>query len=79
MACLTSVIEPLRAANEIADKEAFKWALISETGDRIESSAGIVFDPSTSLKNVQNLDQIFLLSSPNSHFSDARSANGALR
>lgn len=32
MACLTSMIEPLRAANEIAGKTAFGWTLVSEDG-----------------------------------------------
>mgnify|MGYP000737112203 CR=1 FL=1 len=35
MSCLTSMIEPLRAANEITGQEIFSWQLISENGARI--------------------------------------------
>ena len=31
MACLTSAIEPLRAANEITGRKEFVWKLVSET------------------------------------------------
>ena len=31
MACLTSAIEPLRAANEITGRREFVWRLLSET------------------------------------------------
>ena len=32
MSCLTSLIEPLRAANEISKTQTFSWELISENG-----------------------------------------------
>ncbi len=79
MACLTSMIEPLRAANEIAGAERFGWTLISETGARTESSAGVAFDPDAALSEVEGLDYLFLLSSPGGSFDDARSGNGKLR
>ena len=41
MACLTSMIEPLRAANEIAGKTAFGWNLVSEDGKRVQASANV--------------------------------------
>ena len=43
MACVTSAIEPLRAANEIAGKEVFRWKLVSENGDNVVASANVVF------------------------------------
>src|SRR5690625_3793479 len=79
MACLTSAIEPLRAANEIADREAFGWRLISEQGERIRSSAEIGFDPDLALSEAGELDYLFLLSSPRSRFKDAPASNGLLR
>ena len=36
MSCLTSAIEPLRAANEISGQAAFDWKLIGETGARVD-------------------------------------------
>lgn len=79
MACLTSAIEPLRAANEIADQEAFGWRLISEQGDRVRSSAEIGFDPDLSLREAGDLDYLFLLSSPRSQLDDIQGSNGLLR
>ena len=78
MACLTSVIEPLRAANEIAAYEAFSWSLISERGEKVQSSAGVGFDAAMALSEC-SADILLLLSSPISGFSDPAAGNGALR
>lgn len=78
MACLTSMIEPLRAANEIADTTAFAWRILSETGARVMSSAQVVFEPESALTGAAPVDYLFLLSSPSSAFADASTA-GELR
>ena len=64
MSCLTSMIEPLRAANEIAGENRFGWKLISETGARVPASAGVYFDPDVTLADAADLDFMFCLSSP---------------
>lgn len=74
MACLTSVIEPLRAANEISGRSAFEWRLIAETPAPVLSSAGIPFEPQAALDAMGDVDYLLLLSAPSSRFSDARSA-----
>lgn len=79
MACLTSMIEPLRAANEISETEAFSWKLISETGARVKSSADVWFEPDLALVDVDRLDQMYLLSAPSSVFENPTAANGAMR
>lgn len=79
MACLTSAIEPLRAANEIAGQAAFAWRLISETGTRVSSSAEVGFDPDLALDQASDLDYLFLLSSPQSRFASPRTSDGHLR
>ena len=79
MACLTSMIEPLRAANEIAGVEAFAWKLVSETSERIEASAKVWFEPSIALEQCDDLDQLYLLSGPSSRFENPRPSNGKLR
>ncbi|MFD2739430.1 GlxA family transcriptional regulator [Sulfitobacter aestuarii] len=79
MACLTSAIEPLRAANEIAGEQAFSWRLISETGTRVRSSAEVSFDPDLALEAVEDLDYLFLLSSPQGSFENPRASDGHLR
>ncbi|MGB7241397.1 MAG: helix-turn-helix domain-containing protein [Sulfitobacter sp.] len=79
MAGLTSLIEPLRAANEIAGREAFAWTLVSENGDRVEASAKVWFEPNVSLDQADGLDQLFLLSGPSSNFAHPVVSNGKLR
>ena len=79
MSCLTSAIEPLRAANEIAGTEAFAWKLISETGARVKSSAIVSFDPDLTLDDAEDLDYLILLSSPLALFENSKHANGRLR
>lgn len=79
MACLTSAIEPLRAANEIAGAPAFAWRLISETGDRVDSSAAVGFDPDRGLDDPGALDFLFLLSSPLTKVVNPKHLNGRLR
>lgn len=79
MSCLTSMIEPLRAANEIAERETFRWQLYSETGAKVTSSAGVVFEPEAALSEAVQPDLLFLLSGPLSQFEGPRAANGILR
>lgn len=79
MACLTSLIEPLRAANEIAGQGAFCWSLITERGQKVRSSAEVRFEAERSLSECQHIDILFLLSSPTSGFADPGYGNGALR
>ncbi len=79
MSCLTSMIEPLRAANEIAGTGTFVWKILSEDGKRVDSSASVGFDPDLSLQNHGSLDYLFLLSGPMANFQDLRRSNGHLR
>lgn len=79
MACLTSMIEPLRAANEIAGTERFRWNLVSEDGGRVEASAKVWFEPDLPLQDCEKLDQLFLLSGPSSQFEKPTVSEGRLR
>ncbi len=74
MACLTSVIEPLRAANEISGAGVFDWVLVSETEATVASSAAIPFQPAALLGEVPHLDYLLMLSAPSARFADPRSA-----
>jgi transcriptional regulator GlxA family with amidase domain len=79
MACLTSMIEPLRAANEIVRQDAFDWVLISEDGNKVEASARVSFDVGTSLAAATDLDQIYVLSAPSSQFEKSSAGFANLR
>ncbi|MEY8829704.1 GlxA family transcriptional regulator [Sedimentitalea sp. XS_ASV28] len=74
MACLTSVIEPLRAANEISGQTAFEWMLIAESDGPVLSSANIPFEPGRTLDTIEQMDYLLLLSAPSGRFANARSA-----
>ncbi|WP_136440900.1 GlxA family transcriptional regulator [Pacificoceanicola onchidii] len=74
MACLTSLIEPLRAANEICGRTAFAWDLVSETDERVSSSAEVKFDPTRQLAELGASDFLILLSPPTAEFVSEKSA-----
>lgn len=76
MACLTSMIEPLRAANEISGQEAFSWSLVAETMAKRRSSAGISFEPDLALSDLTRPDYLFLLSPPRAQFANAKPVLG---
>ena len=79
MACLTSAIEPLRAANEIIGRPEFGWKLVGETAAPIRSSADVRFDPDGPLAQMTGLDSLFLLSAPGARFLDPRGTPARLR
>lgn len=79
MACLTSMIEPLRAANEISGRSVFGWKLVSEHGERVEASAKVWFEPDIALDQSDSLDQLFVLSGPSSRFQKPVTSDGKLR
>jgi len=79
MACLSSVIEPLRAANEISGQEKFSWTVYSEDGASAQSSARLAFEADGALSTVGEVDFLFVLSEPDGTFSDPRATTGKLR
>lgn len=79
MACLTSMIEPLRAANEIAGTDAFAWTILSEDGAPVTSSAQVVFQADAGLHDSGTPDHIYLLASPASTFENSGRSNAKLR
>lgn len=79
MACLTSAIEPLRAANEIIGRRAFSWVLLGETDAPVRSSAEVRFTPDALLDQASGLDQLYILSPPNAEFTDPRHTPAVLR
>lgn len=79
MACLTSAIEPLRAANEIAGRPAFSWKLLGESSAPIPSSAEVRFTPDEVLDHSTDLDHIYLLSPPTAAFARLQRSPAVLR
>ena len=79
MACLTSAIEPLRAANEIIGRQEFVWTLVAETSASVRSSAEIGFQPDRTLQVAEGFDHLYLLSPPTAVFADPRRSPARLR
>ncbi|WP_298909032.1 helix-turn-helix domain-containing protein [uncultured Aliiroseovarius sp.] len=79
MACLTSCIEPLRAANEISGQEAFRWKVIAEGSAPVDSSAGVSFAPDCTLSEAGELDLLLFTAGPNARFAAPSRANAALQ
>jgi transcriptional regulator GlxA family with amidase domain len=79
MACLTQAIEPLRAANEITGRQEFNWILVAETPAPVRSSAAIGFEPDVTLQDLEDVDQLYLLSPPTARFADQKRSPARLR
>ncbi len=79
MACLTSAIEPLRAANEITGQLHFEWLLIGEQPGPVPSSAQVRFEPDVLLADCGDVDHLYLLSPPVAQFADPRRSPARLR
>ena len=79
MACLTSAIEPLRAANEICGRAVFAWRLVGEEMAPVRSSAEVRFDVDMALSDVAGLDDLYLLSPPTAEFTNPKRGFAALR
>ena len=79
MACLTSAIEPLRAANEICGRQVFAWKLVGEGLTPVRSSAEVRFDVDMALAQLVGVDDLFVISPPTAEFANPRMGFGALR
>ena len=79
MACLTSAIEPLRAANEIVGRKVFTWKLVAESLAPVRSSAEVRFEPDVSLAACEDLHQLYIIAPPTGKFADERRGSARLR
>ncbi len=79
MACLTSAIEPLRAANEIVGRKVFTWKLVAESLAPVRSSADVRFEPDVSLAECDDLHQLYIIAPPSGKFNDNRRGSARLR
>lgn len=58
MIALASSIEPLRMANQLSAEELYSWTLISETGQPVTASDGLVLTPDVSMEDKAEFDLI---------------------
>ena len=79
MGCLSSAIEPLRAANQISGTDSYRWKIVSESGAPVTCSAGIDFAADAALEELDRADAFYIISSPQADMADPRRTLGALR
>ena len=61
----TSAIEPLRLANRVAEKELYRWRIISLDGNSVEASNGAEILIKQSAATIENVKIIFVVSGVN--------------
>ncbi len=62
MLAFSAAIEPLRIANQVTNKELYKWYLLTEDGDPVLCSNGIQITPDSALKNLPRSSRLFVCS-----------------
>ncbi len=63
MMALSSVTEPLRAANRVSGKELYSWHLISSDGEPVSSSSGFALLPDFAITSSPELSHVFVVAS----------------
>lgn len=61
--CLANAIEPLRAANVLAQAELYRWQFLSLDGSAVKSSSGLPVQPEAALRHHSGGDLLFVLPS----------------
>jgi len=62
MMAFSSVIEPLRAANALARRQCYRWSTVGLSGDKVEASNGVAFEPDHSVHDAPVVDRIVVCS-----------------
>lgn len=63
MMALSSVTEPLRAANRVSGQSLYSWHLISADGEPVSSSSGFALTPEFSMASSPDLSHVFVVAS----------------
>jgi transcriptional regulator GlxA family with amidase domain len=61
MISLVSAVEPLRMANQISGKTLYKWTLITEDGQPVSASDGILSIPNAAIGDALYLDALIVV------------------
>lgn len=61
--CLANAVEPMRAANEVLMREAYRWRFVTLDGAPVESSSGLPVLPNSTLRDHPGGAFLFVLSS----------------
>ncbi|MEM9426336.1 MAG: GlxA family transcriptional regulator [Pseudomonadota bacterium] len=61
--CLANTVEPLRAANELLDRDAYRWRFVTPDGAAVTSSSGLPVLPEGALADHPGGDTLFVVAS----------------
>ena len=59
--CLASALDVLRHANRKYGKEVYRWSFVTEDDEIVSSSTGLPLSPTTTLKNLIDVDRLFFI------------------
>ncbi|KIC39077.1 AraC family transcriptional regulator [Ruegeria sp. ANG-R] len=62
MLAFSAAVEPLRIANQVTNKELYKWYLISEDGNPVRCSNGVKITPDLDLHTLPRSSRLFVCS-----------------
>ncbi|MBO9471996.1 GlxA family transcriptional regulator [Shimia sp. R10_1] len=60
MLAFSAAVEPLRIANQVTNRELYKWYLISEDGQPVTCSNGVNITPDFALQNLSRAARLFV-------------------
>ena len=64
------LIDCMRTANRFADREVYRWRLVSVDGEKVESSSGVTVEVDCSLQEIRQCDRLLLVSTNETQFFD---------
>ncbi len=62
MLAFSAALEPLRIANQVTNKELYRWFLITEDGNPVSCSNGVEIKPDFALHNLPRSSRLFVCS-----------------
>ncbi len=62
MLAFSSLLEPLRMANQLSGESLYEWSTIGSSRDPIDASNGIAITPDYSIQDIPQLDAVFVCS-----------------
>lgn len=62
MLAFSAAVEPLRIANQVTNKELYRWFLITEDGNPVSCSNGVEIKPDFALHNLPRSSRLFVCS-----------------
>ncbi|MGC3939081.1 GlxA family transcriptional regulator [Roseobacter sp. EG26] len=62
MLAFSAALEPLRVANQVTNKELYRWYLVSEDGQKVQCSNGVEISADLDLENIPRAARLFVCS-----------------